>query len=76
MADLAGEIMSYVKLKDRLSRLELSTCVFSTPEIYKVLAPIENGSIVFKVAYFASQAAVDRNEAVSELTYTRENFST
>ena len=47
MEDLAREIMSNLKRKDRETRLILEASTYS--ENLEVKAPIENGSVIFKV---------------------------
>ena len=48
MEDLAREIMSNLKRKDRESHLTLEARI-SANQMLEVKAPIENGSVIFKV---------------------------
>ena len=62
MEDLAREIMSNLKRKDRKSHLRL---VANIPgEVLEVKAPIENGSVIFKVT----------QNSLPDIEYRQEDF--
>ena len=50
MADVAEEIMQFVKLKDRPSALELRLIDDNRRTILTITAPVESGEFVWKVA--------------------------
>mmetsp|Transcript_17434 Transcript_17434/g.21296 ORF Transcript_17434/g.21296 Transcript_17434/m.21296 type:complete len:145 (-) Transcript_17434:217-651(-) len=86
MQDLAKEIMSNLKLKDRPSRLAIvangrdyqnAQDSFHTPKyrhILRVTAPIEDGILLFRVSYYDNHDSNNHNLKWEDLDYSYDDI--